>query len=108
MSGIVRFCQVFCQTFPQHSELMSENMIDILSRHSSKVMCFHPWSDVTLPLMKKEEVVTVIDKWAELMEELGATYPWVQVWDVSTTRPNLKIERETHPHTHTRIYIKYS
>lgn len=42
-------------------------------------MCFHPWSDVTLPLMKKHEVVKVIDKWAELVYELGAVYPWVQV-----------------------------
>lgn len=42
-------------------------------------MCFHPWSDVTLPLMKNEEVVKVIDKWAEIVEELGTTYPWVQV-----------------------------
>lgn len=50
-------------------------------------MCFHPWSDITLPLMKKQEVVEVIDKWAELVEELGATYPWVQV-------------RDTHTHTH--------
>lgn len=45
----------------------------------SKVMCFHPWSDVTLPLMKNQEVVEVIDKWAELVEELGSTYRWVQV-----------------------------
>lgn len=45
----------------------------------SKVMCFHPWSDVTLPLMKNQEVVEVIDKWAELVEELGTTYRWVQV-----------------------------
>lgn len=42
-------------------------------------MCFHPWSDVTLPLMKNREVVEVIDKWAELVEELGSTYHWVQV-----------------------------
>lgn len=42
-------------------------------------MCFHPWSDVTLPLMKKQEVVKVVDKWVEILEELGATYPWVQV-----------------------------
>lgn len=45
----------------------------------SKVMCFHPWSDATLPLMKNQEVVEVIDKWAELVEELGSTYRWVQV-----------------------------
>lgn len=42
-------------------------------------MCFHPWSDVTLPLMTTHEIVKVIDKWAGLVEELGSTYPWVQV-----------------------------
>ncbi|KAI3361983.1 hypothetical protein L3Q82_012334, partial [Scortum barcoo] len=46
------------------------------ARGVCKVMCFHPWSDVTLPLMKKQEVVKVIEKWAELVEELGATYPY--------------------------------
>lgn len=30
--------------------------------------------------MKKEEVVKVIDKWADIVEDLGATYAWVQVW----------------------------
>ncbi|GAA6080433.1 galactose-1-phosphate uridylyltransferase, partial [Tachysurus ichikawai] len=44
-----------------------------------KVMCFHPWSDVTLPLMQPGEIRKVIDKWAELIQELGSTYPWVQV-----------------------------
>lgn len=57
-------------------------------------MCFHPWSDVTLPLMKKEEVVNVIDKWAELVEELGAIYPWVQVCNILTFS-------DTHTHTNT-------
>lgn len=45
----------------------------------SKVMCFHPWSDITLPLMQSGEIRKVIDKWAELIQELGPTYPWVQV-----------------------------
>lgn len=52
----------------------------------SKVMCFHPWSDMTLPLMALPEIRAVIDKWAELAVELGATYPWVQV---STTPPSI-------------------
>lgn len=47
----------------------------------SKVMCFHPWSDLTLPLMSLVEIRAVIDAWAELAAELGASYPWVQVWD---------------------------
>lgn len=42
-------------------------------------MCFHPWSDVTLPLMSIPEIRAVIDAWASVTEELGAQYPWVQV-----------------------------
>lgn len=45
----------------------------------SKVMCFHPWSDVTLPLMSVPEIRAVVDAWASVTEELGAQYPWVQV-----------------------------
>ena len=42
-------------------------------------MCFHPWSDVTLPLMAPEEIRAVIDKWADIITDLGAKYRWVQV-----------------------------
>lgn len=42
-------------------------------------MCFHPWSDITLPLMQPAEIRKVIDKWADLIVELGAEYTWVQV-----------------------------
>lgn len=51
----------------------------ILPSPPSKVMCFHPWSDVTLPLMSVPEIRAVIDAWASVTEELGAQYPWVQV-----------------------------
>lgn len=43
-------------------------------------MCFHPWSDLTLPLMSVAEIRAVIDAWVDLAAELGASYPWVQVW----------------------------
>ncbi|XP_048359245.1 galactose-1-phosphate uridylyltransferase [Sphaerodactylus townsendi] len=48
------------------------------ARGVCKVMCFHPWSDLTLPLMSHAEIRTVIDKWTEIAVELGASYPWVQ------------------------------
>ncbi|KAK3550316.1 hypothetical protein QTP86_024316, partial [Hemibagrus guttatus] len=51
------------------------------ARGVCKVMCFHPWSDVTLPLMQLGEIRKVIDKWAELIQELGSTYPWVQIFE---------------------------
>ena len=44
-----------------------------------KVMCFHPRSDLTLALMSLSEIRTVIDKWADLQEELSRKYTWVQV-----------------------------
>ncbi|XP_040276783.1 galactose-1-phosphate uridylyltransferase [Bufo bufo] len=51
------------------------------ARGVCQVMCFHPWSDITLPLMSSEEVRAVIDKWAEINTDLGATYPWVQIFE---------------------------
>ena len=42
-------------------------------------MCFHPWSDVTLPLMSLEEIKDVITEWIRQFEELSQTYRWVQV-----------------------------
>ncbi|XP_008422073.1 galactose-1-phosphate uridylyltransferase isoform X2 [Poecilia reticulata] len=65
----------------------------------SKVMCFHPWSDVTLPLMKKEEIIKVIDKWAEILEELGATYPWVQIFENKGAMMGC-----SNPHPHCQVW----
>ena len=44
-----------------------------------QVMCFHPHSDLTLPLMSQSEVREVIDKWTEINIDLGKKYTWVQV-----------------------------
>lgn len=69
------------------------------ARGVCKVMCFHPRSDVTLPLMEKEEVVKVIDKWAELVEELGATYPWVQIFENKGAMMGC-----SNPHPHCQVW----
>jgi UDPglucose--hexose-1-phosphate uridylyltransferase len=44
-----------------------------------QVMCFHPHSDITLPLMSLPEIRAVIDKWAEINIEEGQKHQWVQV-----------------------------
>ena len=49
------------------------------ARGTCKVMCFHPWSDMTLPLMQVKDIRNVVDKWAEINTDLGKTYTWVQV-----------------------------
>lgn len=51
------------------------------ARGQCQVMCFHPWSDITLPLMSIKEIRSVIDKWAEINTDLGATNTWVQIFE---------------------------
>jgi hypothetical protein len=64
--------------------LLSDSSEDLLFQSAQatgtcKVMCFHPWSDMTLPLMEVKDIVSVIEKWAETNSDLGKTYTWVQV-----------------------------
>ena len=42
-------------------------------------MCFHPHSNVSLPLMNHDEIESVIDEWVKQYKELGEKYTWVQV-----------------------------
>ena len=45
----------------------------------SRVMCFHPWSDVTLPIMSIDEILEVIREWIRQYQDLSKTYRWIQV-----------------------------
>ncbi|KAK2501179.1 hypothetical protein MC885_003386 [Smutsia gigantea] len=65
------------------------------ARGVCKVVCFHPWSDVTLPLMSVPEIRAVIDAWASVTEELGAQYPWVQIFENKGTMMGCS---NPHPH----------
>ncbi|XP_067935716.1 galactose-1-phosphate uridylyltransferase-like isoform X2 [Watersipora subatra] len=64
-----------------------------------KVMCFHPHSDLTLALMSHDEVRRVIDKWAELYEELGKKYIWVQIFENKGAMMGC-----SNPHPHCQIW----
>uniref|UniRef100_A0A8C4WCB6 Galactose-1-phosphate uridylyltransferase n=1 Tax=Gopherus evgoodei TaxID=1825980 RepID=A0A8C4WCB6_9SAUR len=69
------------------------------ARGVCKVMCFHPWSDLTLPLMSLAEIRAVIDKWAELAVELGASYPWVQIFENKGAMMGC-----SNPHPHCQVW----
>ncbi|KAI7793288.1 galactose-1-phosphate uridylyltransferase [Triplophysa rosa] len=69
------------------------------ARGVCKVMCFHPWSDITLPLMQPAEIRRVIDKWAELIEELGITYTWVQIFENKGSTMGC-----SNPHPHCQVW----
>ncbi|XP_064618731.1 galactose-1-phosphate uridylyltransferase-like [Lineus longissimus] len=60
-----------------------------------QVMCFHPHSDVTLPLMSLPEIKTVIDGWIDIMEDLGKKQTWVQIFE---NRGDVMGCSNAHPH----------
>jgi UDPglucose--hexose-1-phosphate uridylyltransferase len=46
-----------------------------------QVVCFSPRHDLTLPQMPPGDVRRVVDLWADQSAGLGASYPWVQVFE---------------------------
>lgn len=69
------------------------------AKGTCKVMCFHPRSDVTLPLMSVSEVRQVIDKWAEINTELGQKYTWVQIFENKGS-----VMGCSNPHPHCQVW----
>lgn len=69
------------------------------AKGTCRVMCFHPCSNVTLPLMAHDEVETVIDEWASQTEQLGKEYTWVQVFENKGD-----IMGCSNPHPHCQIW----
>lgn len=64
-----------------------------------RVMCFHPKSNVTIPLMTEEEIITVIMRWVEQINELGEKYAWVQIFENKGS-----IMGCSNPHPHCQIW----
>ncbi|MDX1416935.1 MAG: UDP-glucose--hexose-1-phosphate uridylyltransferase [Candidatus Promineifilaceae bacterium] len=50
-------------------------------RGTSRVICFSPRHDLSLPEMPLPEIRHVIDTWADQIEELGPLYRWVQIFE---------------------------
>jgi UDPglucose--hexose-1-phosphate uridylyltransferase len=62
--------------FAQHPLLQTQGV-----NGTSRVICFSPRHDLTLPEMDSADIRTVIDVWGEQVTELGAIYEWVQVFE---------------------------
>ncbi|XP_058790259.1 probable galactose-1-phosphate uridylyltransferase [Phymastichus coffea] len=60
-----------------------------------KVMCFHPKSNVTIALMKIEEIKEVIKQWINEILDLGKKWTWVQIFE---NRGSLMGCSNAHPH----------
>lgn len=66
---------------------------------TSRVICFSPRHDLTLPEMPVEDIRAVVDVWAKETEELGKSYDWVQVFENKG-----EIMGCSNPHPHGQIW----
>ena len=65
-------------------------------------MCFHPKSNVTVPLMTAAEMEAVVERWAEQARELGERYRWVQIFENKGA-----VMGCSNPHPHCQIWDAY-
>jgi UDPglucose--hexose-1-phosphate uridylyltransferase len=70
-------------------------------RGTSRVICFSPRHDLTLPEMEVTDIRAVVDVWAEQVTELGKTYRWVQVFENKG-----EIMGCSNPHPHGQIWAE--
>lgn len=64
-----------------------------------RVMCFHPKSNVTVPLMTAAEMEAVVERWVEQARELGERYRWVQIFENKGA-----VMGCSNPHPHCQIW----
>ena len=69
------------------------------AKGTCKVMCFHPKSNITIPLMAVNDVVKVIEEWINQLNELGQTYQWVQIFENKGALMGC-----SNPHPHCQIW----
>ncbi|MBT3321302.1 MAG: UDP-glucose--hexose-1-phosphate uridylyltransferase [Anaerolineae bacterium] len=68
---------------------------------TSRVICFSPCHDLTLPEMPTENIRRVVDIWAEQTTELGKKYQWVQVFENKGAAMG-----SSNPHPHGQIWAE--
>ena len=65
----------------------------------SRVICFSPDHSKTLPLLTVEEIYQVVQVWQQQLQELGQTYPWVQIFENKGAAMGC-----SNPHPHGQIW----
>lgn len=69
------------------------------ARGTCKVMCFHPKSNKTLPVMTPKEIRNVIDAWIAEFNLLAEKYTWVQIFENKGAAMGC-----SNPHPHCQIW----
>ena len=68
-------------------------------RGTSRVICFSPRHDLTLPEMSIDEIRAVIELWSDQITELGKQYRWVQIFENKGAMVGC-----SNPHPHCQIW----
>ena len=79
----------------EESELFESHSV----KGTSRVICFSPKHNLTLPEMEIESIKNVVDLWIEQTKELGKKYKWVQIFENKGT-----IMGCSNPHPHGQIW----
>lgn len=69
------------------------------ARGRCRVLCFHPKSSLTFPVMSVAEILAVVEAWMAEFENLSTTYTWVQVFENKGAMMGCSI-----PHPHGQIW----
>ena len=69
------------------------------ARGTCRVMCFHPKSNLTLPLMTLESIENVVHEWINQYNELRVKYTWVQIFENKGSAMGC-----SNPHPHCQIW----
>lgn len=64
-----------------------------------RVMCFHPKSNVTIPLMSNNELLAIIEKWTKEVDQLQKKFCYVQVFENKGALMGC-----SNPHPHCQIW----
>ena len=68
---------------------------------TSRVMCFSPRHDLTLPEMEIDAIRKVVDMWVDQTEDLGRIYKWVQVFENKGA-----VMGSSNPHPHGQVWAQ--
>jgi UDPglucose--hexose-1-phosphate uridylyltransferase len=105
-TGAYVFTNDFAAILPEPGPAPSENSELLRSAAvagTSRVICFSPRHDWTLPEMPLEAIRSVVDVWADQTQELGRQYRWVQVFENKGD-----IMGCSNPHPHGQIWASDS
>jgi UDPglucose--hexose-1-phosphate uridylyltransferase len=82
-SGTFTFQNDFAALMPDTPSASGEHDLFQMKGASGacRVICYSPDHSKTLPELEVNQICNVVDEWCAQTEELGACYPWVQVFE---------------------------